>query len=106
MPHMRISLEHHGQYEPANKGLPNQSYQVPFEGLSIRATARMAGVGKNSIIKLLHKTGHCLFNSCFTTLPNTPDVACIACYGGELADHVWEIEEIVALLDASAKMAA
>lgn len=77
----------------------------------MRATARIAGVARNTIDKLLVELGaacskfhaaavslHMMyynFGRVHMTLKTSPAVA------AGVADHVWTVEEIVALLDSN-----
>ncbi len=71
------------------------------EGNSIRATVRMTGAAKNTIVKLLADLGEACAEYNFARphrslkerYPRTPAMA------AGVADHIWSLEEIAALLD-------
>lgn len=73
------------------------------EGASINATCRMTGVAKHTILKLLKDMGcacavalyfmHYNFCRLHKTLRFTPAME------AGLADHAWNVEELIGLLD-------
>jgi len=64
------------------------------EGNSLRATARMCDVSFNTVLKLVPHIGNMHYNFCriHKSLRVTPAME------AGISDHVWEVEEIMALL--------
>ena len=84
------------------------------EGCSVRSTVRMTGVAKGTILRLLTEVGEACAKYQDQTMQN---LTCKRLQADEIwsltpameagvSQHVWSIEEVVALIDHAATLAA